>query len=87
MQGPNVKKLIATRIAQLAIPAGRGTLSAGLAFLQDKIRIIQTAKQATADVEMWIAVVRSAPDNEFTTDEEIAGEILQRLEEQKKAKA
>lgn len=80
IQGPNVKKLIAHKMAIDAIPAGGG-FAAGLHFLSDKQRIIDGAKAATAWVEQAIATVKSAPDNPYGDDEAIAGEILRQLEE------
>lgn len=83
MKGPNVKKLIAHKMSILAIPPGGG-LADGVEFLMSKERVIQAAKEATAWVEDAIAVVKSAPDNPFKTDEEIADEILRRIEKERK---
>ena len=84
MQGPNVKKLITTRIAQLAVPPGGG-LADAIGFLASK-RIGKTAKDATDWVNEAIAVVKTAPDNPFGNDDEaIAGEILRQLEEKQHA--
>lgn len=85
-QGPNVKKLIAHKMANLAIPPGSGgdSLMKALGFLSSKEKIISAAREATVWVEQAIAAVRSAPDNQYTTDEEIAGAILKGIEERNK---
>ena len=85
MQGPNVKRLIAHKMSLLAIPPGGG-LKDGIEFLSSKEKIVQAAKGATAWVEDSIAVIKTAPDNPFKTDEEIAGEILRRIDEERKWK-
>lgn len=83
--GPNIRKLIATKMATDAIPRGEG-FEAGIRFLSTKESIITGAKQATEWVQAAITVVRKAAEpNPFkaATDEEIAGEILRKLEERK----
>jgi hypothetical protein len=47
----------------------------------------QYAREATAWVEEAIAVVRTAPDNPYATDEEIAGAIPKGIEERQAAQA
>ena len=79
MQGPNVKKLITTRMAQLAIPKGGDVLD-GFNFLTSPNLIKDAARKATEWVDEAIAVVKTAPDNPFGSDEEIAGAILARFE-------
>ena len=78
-QGPNVKKLIIRRMSQLAVPIGGGFGDA-LEFLTDKHRIITVAREATAWAFEAIDAVKAAPDCPWTTDEEIAGEIVRRIE-------
>ena len=73
--GPNVKKLICQRMAQLAVPSGGG-LSDAIGFLTDKDKLLGGARDATAWVFAAIDAVRAAPGCTWTTDEEIAGEIL-----------
>ena len=79
-QGTNVKKLIIRRMAHLAIPDGSG-FADGIQFLQSPSRIASTAREATKWVFDAIDAVKSAPNCEWTTDEEIAGEILRQIEE------
>ncbi len=43
------------------------------------------AREATVWVEAAIAVVKTAPDNPYRSDEEIAGAILKGIEEKQKA--
>ena len=83
-QGPNVKKLITCRMAQLAIPDGGG-LADGLAFLSSKSRILSTAREATAWVFEALDVVRATSGNPYGDDDEaIAAEILRRVERKMK---
>jgi hypothetical protein len=83
--GPNVRKLIATKIAREAIP-DKGGFADGLRFLSSKDRILAAAKAATAWVFAAIDAVKSAPDGgTYGDDEAIAGEILRRLDNRKKS--
>ena len=56
-----------------------------MAFLTSKDKIIDGFRQASIWVFTAIDAVRSAPDNTYGSDEEIAGEILRRIEERRKA--
>jgi hypothetical protein len=80
-QGPNVKRLIAIRIGNAAIPNGcENPMGEGLAFLVDRDRVTQAARAATRWVEEALAAVKSAPDNPYGDDDEvIAGELLRRI--------
>jgi hypothetical protein len=81
--GPNVKKLIAAKMAADAIPAGGG-LQSGIEYLLAP-GLGQRAKAAADWVRQAIQVVKSAPDNPFGDDDEaIAGELL-RLAETRRA--
>jgi len=86
MQGPNVKKLIAHKMSLLMIPvdtpAGQG-LATGIAALAKPGNIASVCREATDWVNQALAVVKTAPDNPFNDDEEIAGEILRQIEERK----
>ena len=75
-QGPNVKKLIIRFIAKEAVPDGGGFVDA-LRVLADKERIVNAAKNATVLAFEAIDLVRAAPDCEWTTDEEIAQQIVE----------
>jgi hypothetical protein len=78
--GPNVKKLVAMRIAKVAIP-DNGKFADGIEFLLNKERVLETAKKATEWVKTAIQAVRDAPgDNPFRSadDETIAAEILRK---------
>ncbi len=84
MKGPNVRKLIAHKMSLLMAPPGTDNqLGQALKFLIEPGKIVAVAREATQWVEAAIAVVRSAPDNPYTTDEEIAGAILEKIEKQK----
>ena len=85
--GPNIKMLIATKMATDAIPAGGG-FADGVRFLSSKESIIAGAKAATEFVKLAIQAVRQAGDpNPWrnATDEEIAGELLRQIEAKKKS--
>lgn len=80
--GPNVKRLIIHKMALIAIPAGSGreSLHVGVSALSNLPPIWA---EAAKWVEAAIAAVRTAPDNPYTTDEEIAGAILKGIAERK----
>ena len=84
--GPNVKKLIIYRISLAAIPKGGGVAD-GIHFLADNDKIKKVTFESYDWVKSAIQVVRQAKEpNPFKdeTDEEIAGEILRKIEERKK---
>lgn len=90
--GPNVQRLIARKMALIAIPPGGG-IGDGLAFLQDKEKMVQAGKDAATWVHQAIQAIKCAPDNRWGDDDEaIAAEILRRIaeadnrEREKKAK-
>lgn len=81
--GPNAKKLLAHFIAREAVPSGGG-LADGLNFLTDPERRRQGIEQAMSNLNAALAVVKSAPDNPYGTDDEaIAAAILERVENAK----
>jgi hypothetical protein len=82
----NVDKLIVDTFARLAIPPGapEGPIGAGLAALADNQRRTELFRQAREQVAAMLAVVKTAPDNPYATDEAIAGAILARVEERRK---
>lgn len=79
---PNVRRLMIYRMSALAVPSGGG-LSDGLAFFTDNGK----RKRIMADAEKWTrdaiaAVAKAGEPNPWksATDEEIAAEILRRME-------
>ena len=79
--GPNVRKLIAHKMARDAIPDGGG-LAAGIQFLSNPESVKRGAQEATQWVRDAIAVVKLSPDNPYGDDDEaIAGEIVRRIDE------
>jgi hypothetical protein len=87
MQGPNVKRLITIRMATIAVPEGTGDpMGHALRTLLSRDALTDVARQATEWVQMALYVARTAPDNPWTTDEEIAGEILRRYDERESAR-
>lgn len=81
MIGPNVRKLICAKMAKDAIPPGGG-VQAGVDFLMDKDKVIETARNAQTWVAHAILAIRQAPDpNPYKskTDEEVAQVILDRV--------
>lgn len=84
MQGPNVKRLIAHRASAICIPSGGG-LADGIRAIATPGKLTEALRQATKEIDLSIAAVRAAPDNQFGDDEEaIAGEILRQIEEAKR---
>lgn len=86
--GPNIKKLIIHKISLSAIPPGGG-FADGVKFLSDKDRIIKTMRESHSWVKQVIAAVRNAGEpNPFknASDEDIAGEILRKIEEKRAKK-
>jgi hypothetical protein len=65
-----------------AVPSGGG-VSDALRFLTDPEAIRQAARAATTFVEQAIALVKTAPDNPYQTDEEICGELLRQIKARK----
>jgi len=79
-QGPNVKRLITQRMAQVMIPPGGGFLT-GLEALAKPGNIGKVAREATDWVNKAISLVKEAPNNPYGDDDEvIAGEILRQIE-------
>lgn len=86
MQGPNVNKLIASKMSRDAIPPGGG-FADGIKFLSSKQAIVAGAKRATEWVDAAIRAVREAAEPnpwKNATDEEIAAEILRGIEARSK---
>jgi hypothetical protein len=76
--GPNVKKLIAHKMALDAIPPGGGVADGASFLLSGKLG--ESAKAAAEWVKQAIAVIKAAPDNPYGDDDEaIAAEILRRV--------
>lgn len=85
LQGPNAKKLAIHKMSLLMVPPGGGFASA-IAALTRPGNLVEVAKEATTWTEAAIAAVRSAPDNPFASDEEIAGEILRQIDARRAAR-
>jgi hypothetical protein len=77
-----MKRLAAQKMAIDAVPAGGGLQSA-IAFLSDKQAILNGARNAQKWANEAVQAIRSASDpNPWrnSTDEEIATELLRRIE-------
>ena len=74
--GPNEKKLITRKMALIMIPPGGCPLDGFNALTGN---LSEIAKEAMEWVKSAIAVVKTAPDNPYATNEEIAGAILEKL--------
>jgi hypothetical protein len=88
--GPNVRRLIACKMAILAIPAGSGkdSFRLGLDAFTNRGKFSSMAAEASAWVQAAIAVMKTAPDNPYGNDDEaIAGAILEGIEQRKKDNA
>jgi len=85
--GPNVRRLIARKMALLAIPAGSGkdSFTKGLDVITNRGKFSSIASEASAWVQAVIATMKTAPDNPYGDDDEaIAGEILKEIEQREK---
>jgi len=81
--GPNVKRLIAHKMALLAIPVGSGDKSfdVGVNAFLDRERFSSMAAEASNWVRQAITLIKTAPDNPYRDDEEIATAILKGIKE------
>lgn len=81
--GKNVKRLMAYKVSRDAIPDGGGMV-AGIAFILDRERMIETSRKALEWVDASIQAIRDTYDNPYGDDEEtIAGAILEKIEGKK----
>ncbi len=80
--GPNVKKLICTRMAQLAVPRGGG-IGHAIGFLCSPSRMKASAREATEWAFAAIDAVKTAPDCQSDDDEQIAAAILDAVKQRK----
>lgn len=88
MQGQNVKKLIIYKMSHDAISSGGG-IGDGIKFLSSPEAMLEAARTATAWVSNSLDAVRQSPEpNKWKTasDDEIAAEILSRIEEVKRSR-
>jgi hypothetical protein len=79
--GPNQKKLISHRAAQLMVPPGGG-LSEGVKAIIEYDKpggLIDCTRRAQTWVGHAIAALKQAKGGEHLTDEQICGDILSRL--------
>ena len=86
--GQNFNKLVAHRASQIMVPPGGG-IAAAVASITTPGKMAQATREAVQWVRTAISLVRTAAEpNPWrnASDEEIAGEILTKLE-QKKQKA
>lgn len=78
--GPNMKRLMAYRVAREAIPPGGGMASA-IQSIVTPGRLSELSRNALAWCDEAINAMRSAPDNPYGDDEEtIAGAIVAELD-------
>lgn len=79
----NMQRLIARKVARDAVPPGKGIRSA-IGFLRDIKRLSRDMSFARSWARSAVSAVRNAREpNPWrnATDEEIAGEILRRIDE------
>jgi len=79
-QGPWVKKLIIRFMTTAAVPDGGGVADA-IKWLTTPGMMQSAARNATVLAFEAIDAVRSAPDCKWTTDEEIAEQIVTAIED------
>lgn len=86
--GPNVRKLIIHKMSLDAIPKGGGVAD-GIKFLSDRDLMSKTLRAADEWVKAVIVAIRQAGEPNHlknATDEEIAEELLRKIDERKAAK-
>ena len=84
--GPNMRRLASVKVAKDTIPDG-GSLVDGLKFLSDPKRLLEGMKAGLKFAEDSVKALREAAEpNPYRsmTDEQIAGAILAKVQEQKK---
>ena len=77
--GPKVTKLINRYMAQLAVQ-NCGELDTATKFFIDAGYRKQIMNRAETEVMNWISVVKTAPDNPYSDDEQIADALLSEVE-------
>ena len=82
MAKSKVAELIVYKMSVDAIPSDGG-LADGIAFLTSREKTVAGMQAAKKWVEEAIAVVKTAPDNPYKTDEEIAAAILEKARARK----
>ena len=83
-----MRRLISEKMTVDAIPSSSG-LAAGLNFLSSAKNITEGWRTASSWVQLALKTVREAPEpNEwkYASDEEIATEIIRKIEEKRGAK-
>jgi len=86
--GPNVQRLVCAKMARDAIPP-EGGVQAGVNFLSDPKNIMEGFKSAAAYVASALLAIRQAAEPnpyKVMSDEEIAGALLKRIDEKRKAR-
>lgn len=83
MPQSSLVKLLLLKASQLVIPDGGG-VEDGIRFLTDRPHREKILAEAKKVVDDSIAAVKSALDNPYKTDEEIATAILARFNERKR---
>ena len=84
MQGPNLRRLIVERTSQILLSGPGGGIGGVIAAIMKTGNLVAAVREATAWVMLAIEAVRQAPDSTWTDEEVIAGEILRRIEENRK---
>lgn len=85
---PNIKKLIIHKSSMDAIPPG-GDIADGVKFLTEPGRLVKSMRDSSEWVDAVILAVRYAGEPnpwKSASDEEIAGEILRRIEKRRAEK-
>lgn len=83
--GPNMSRLVVARMAIIAIPAGSGNRSfdLGLDALVTPGKTAAIYRQAVDWARTTIKTMREMPDCPWSTDEEVAADLLRNLEKHK----
>ena len=76
--GPNEKKLVTKRMVMIMIPDGGSALDGFNALTGPNLGDI--VRESAAWVSNALEVVKMAPDNPYTTNEEIAAAILEKMQ-------
>lgn len=82
--GPNLWKLISILIAKEAIPENYGTVEHGIAYFTNPLKRVKCTRAGIRKAQWMVREARKSPECKrlgLSTSEEIAGYLLEKMEE------